>query len=165
MIAGAAAAPGRMRLSVALLAVSLVGPTGPFDIPLFATPPVPAAHGVARLVYASSPFGIAVTADGRARYDIQVTAAGLPAPSTLGAFTTYVAWEVTPDLDKWIRLGPITNGTTTVGSAEANKFLFVVTAEPGASQSVHTGPTVLHGTSPSGWLQSFLTHPLFRGVY
>ena len=153
------------RLSVAVVVTMLAGPTGPFDIPLFATPSVPAAHGVARLVYASSPFGVAVTADGRARYDVQVTASGLPAPAKLGAFNSYVAWEVTPDLDKWVRLGTVTNGKSTVGQAELNKFLFVVTAEADSTASKHAGPTVLHGTSPSGWLQSFLTHPLFRGVY
>ena len=47
----------------------------------------------------------------------------------------------------------------------SNKFLLVITAE--AEQPLrrsHAGPTVLHGTSPSGWLQSFLSHPLFRGI-
>lgn len=156
---------GRTRLSVALLAVGLIGPTGPFDIPLFATPRAPAAQGVAKLVYAASPFGVAVTADGRARYDVQVTASGLPKPSALGAYSAYVAWEVTPDLATWVRLGAVTNGTTTVGTTEFNKFLFVITAESSGSSERHDGPTVLHGTSPSGWLQSFLTHPLFRGVY
>jgi hypothetical protein len=155
----------RTRLSVALLAVGLLGPTGPFDIALFSTPKAPTAQGVAKLVFASSPFGIAVTADGRARYDVQVTASGLPTPSSLGAYTAYVAWEVTPDLSTWVRLGPVTNGSSTVGTTDFNKFLFVVTAEASVATAKHAGPTVLHGTSPSGWLQTFLTHPLFRGVY
>ena len=157
------------RLSVAVLALSLLasappGPAGPYDIALFATPSAPTAQGHARLVFASSPFGVAVTADGHARYDVQVTAANLPAPSTLGAYTSYVAWSVTTDLTEWHRLGPITNGTTTVGAAEQNKFLLVITAEASPSPATHAGPTVLHGTSPSGWLQSFLSHPLFRGI-
>ena len=58
----------------------------------------------------------------------------------------------------------MTNGTSTVGPAELNKFLLVITAEPDSAAATHAGPTVLHGTSPSGWLQSFLTHPLFRGI-
>jgi hypothetical protein len=29
---------------------------------------------------------------------------------------------------------------------------------------VHHGPTVLHGSSPSAWLQNFMTHPLFRNI-
>ena len=147
-----------------MLAVPLLMAAGPYDIPLFATPNAPMANGSARLVYAQSPFGIAVTADGRAQYDVQVTAARLPAPTTLGAFTTYVAWAATPDLARWERLGTITNGTTTVGHVALNKFLLVITAEADSAPKKHAGPTVLHGTSPSGWLQSFLNHPLFRGI-
>jgi hypothetical protein len=151
----------------ALLAATLVAASdieGPFDISLFNTPKAPAAQGHARLVFASSPFGVAVTADGRASYDVQIDASGLPDPSTLGA-QGYVAWAVTTDLSKWYRLGTVANGKNTVGHAELNKFLLVITAEANpASGSSHAGPTVLHGTSPSGWLQSFLSHPLFRGI-
>jgi hypothetical protein len=57
----------------------------------------------------------------------------------------------------------VKNGDTTVGHAQRNKFLLVIAAES-STTSAHAGPTVLHGTSPSGWLQSFLTHPLFRGI-
>lgn len=137
---------------------------GPFDIALLNTPKAPTAQGHARLVFAQSPFGIAVTADGHASYDVQIDASGLPEPSTLGAYTAYVAWAVTTDLKTWNRLGAITNGKTTVGRAELNKFLLVITAEPTVAPKLHAGPTVLHGTSPSGWLQTFLSHPLFRGI-
>lgn len=137
---------------------------GPYDIPLFATPKAPAATGSARLVYASSPFGIAVTADGRAQYDIRVTAANLPPASSLGSYGAYVAWATTPDLATWIRLGTVHNGNSTVGHVDLNKFLLVITAEADSATAKHAGPTVLHGTSPSGWLQSFLNHPMFRGI-
>jgi hypothetical protein len=137
---------------------------GPFDIPLYNTPKAPTATGHARLVFASSPFGVAVTADGRASYDVQIDAAGLPDPSSLGTYSAYVAWAVTTDLKQWNRLGAVSNGRSTVGHAELNKFLLVITAESIATPTVHSGPTVLHGTSPSGWLQSFLSHPLFRGI-
>lgn len=147
-----------------MLAVPLLVGAGPYDIALFATPKAPQAHGTARLVYAASPFGVAVTADGRAQYDIQVMAAELPAPSSLGAFTAYVAWAATPDLSTWVRLGTIGNGTSTVGHVDLNKFLLVITAEADSAPARHAGPTVLHGTSPSGWLQSFLNHPMFRGI-
>jgi len=138
--------------------------SGPFDIPLRNTTRVPDAKGSARLVYADSPFGVAVTADGRARYDVQITASGLPDPASLGNYTVYVAWQVATDLSAWTRLGTVTNGTTTVGTIELNKFLLVITAEPDATVSTRSGPTVLNGNSPSSWLQSFLTHPLFRGI-
>jgi len=151
---------GRSLLATAFA----VAAEGPFDIALFNTPRTPEAKGHARLVFAASPFGVAVTADGHAIYDVQVEASGLPDPSTLGAFTTYVAWAVTTDLSRWERLGTVTNGKSTVGHASLNKFLLVITAEASASPATHAGPTALHGTSPSGWLQSFLSHPLFRGI-
>ncbi len=154
-----------LRSLIAASAAALVAAAeGPFDIPLFATPKAPAAQGHARLVFASSPFGVAVTQDGHASYDVQVTATGLPDPSSLGEFHAYVAWAASTDLATWVRLGAVRNGTTTVGQAEMNKFLLVITAEADSAPPAHAGPTVLHGTSPSGWLQSFLTHPLFRGV-
>lgn len=155
-------------LSSALL-LALVGARpagfGPYDMKLSATPKAPSATGTGRLIFAPSPFGIASTADGHAVYDIQVTAAGLPAPSSLGAaYKTYIAWAVTPDLNNWTRLGTIANGENTVGPVDLNKFLVVVTAESSPTSSTHDGPTVLHGSSPSAWLQSFISHPMFRGM-
>ena len=93
-----------------------------------------------------------------------ITARRLPRPDSLGAFRAYVAWAATPDLTRWVRLGRVANGTSTVGPVELNKFLLVISAEPDSAPATHSGPTVLHGTSPSGWLQSFLAHPLFRGI-
>ena len=147
-----------------IAATALMAADGPYDISLFNTPKTPTAQGHARLVFAHSPFGVAVTADGRASYDIEIEASGLPEPSTLGAYNAYVAWSTSTDLTEWHRLGAVKNGTSTVGRAELNKFLLVITAEPSAAPAEHSGPTVLHGTSPSGWLQSFLSHPLFRGI-
>ncbi len=146
--------------SVAALAL----PLGPYDIILLNTPKTPTAKGTARLVWAQSPFGVTVTADGRASYDVQLELAGLPAPSTLGPYTTYVAWAATTNLDEWHRLGTVKNGSSTIGKVELNKFMFVITAEATAAPNERKGPTVLHGISPSGWLQSMITHPLFRGV-
>lgn len=150
-----------------LVATILVGgalASGPYDIILLNTPKVPTARGEARLLWASSPFGVAVTADGYARYDVRISASGLPDPSTLGAYSAFVAWEVSTDLSQWTRLGPVTNGETVVGEARSNKFILVITAEQSDTTSVHAGPTVLHGLSPSGWIQAFGSHPLFRGI-
>lgn len=149
---------------IAALATGLLLLGGPYDITLHSTAAAPDARGEARLYAADSPFGVAVTADGRARYQIRVKARGLPRPDSLGAFRAYVAWATTPDLTQWVRLGPVANGASTVGPVELNKFLLVISAEPDSAPATHSGPTVLHGTSPSGWLQSFLTHPLFRGI-
>jgi hypothetical protein len=150
-------------MNVVAAATLIAAVEGPYDIALFNTPKAPDAKGGARLVFAQSPFGVAVTADGHASYDVQLDLSGLPEASSLGPYTAYVAWETTTDLSKWIRLGVVANGKTTVGRAELDKFLLVIAAESSAT-SAHTGPTVLHGNSPSGWLQSFLSHPLFRGI-
>ena len=147
--------------AVLLLAAT---PAGPYDIALHSTSSAPGAAGSARLVFDESPFGVAVTEDGRARYDIRILASHLPRPDSLGRYAAYVAWAATPDLSQWVRLGPVRNGTSTVGPVALNKFLLVITAEPDSAAADRSGPTVLHGTSPSGWLQSFLTHPLFRGI-
>jgi hypothetical protein len=156
------------RILIAATLVAAMGAPaareGPFDIPMFNTSKAPAAQGRARLVFAQSPFGVAVTADGRASYDVEIEISGLPEPPMLGAYSAYLAWAVTTDLKEWHRLGAVTNGKTTVGRAELNKFLLVITAEASTGSTIHAGPTVLHGTSPSGWLQSFLSHPLFRGI-
>jgi hypothetical protein len=157
----------RGRLAALAVAVGVVGPgptIGPYDIPLYGSPTTPNAHGHGQLVYADSPFGVALTKDGHARYDIQVTAAALPAPSSLGKYTAYVAWAATPDLSGWTRLGTVSNGNSTVGPVDLNKFLLVVTAEADSASATHAGPTVLHGISPSSLLQRFLTKPAFRGV-
>jgi hypothetical protein len=138
--------------------------TSPWEIPLRATATAPTAAGAARLQFAASPFGVAVTADGTASYDIRFDLDGLPAPGSLGDYSAYVAWVVTTDLGRWQRMGTVRNGTTVLGRAELNKFLVVITAEADSLAPARSGPTVLHGPSPSTWLQSLLSHPLFRGI-
>lgn len=150
--------------SLCLVGLLLTGAADPFHIPLRNTPAAPTAAGTARLVYAASPFGVAVTADGVASYDVRLELSGLPEPASLGAYTAYVAWVATTTLREWHRLGTVRNGTTVVGRAELNKFLLVITAEADSLAPARAGPTVLHGPSPSTWLQSLLSHPLFRGI-
>jgi hypothetical protein len=151
-------------MTKSLLAAVVLLPLGPYDIQLQNTPKTPNAAGSARLIFAESPFGVAVTADGRASYDVQLTLSGLPDPSTLGPYKAYIAWGVTTNLGQWRRLGAVTNGSSTVGRIEYNKFLLVIAAESDSMATKHVGQIALSGTSPSGWLQTFLSHPLFRGL-
>jgi len=153
-----------MRMRAVAAGLLLVGVAGPLDIPLRNTDTAPTAKGSARLVFARSPFGVAVTATGVASYDIRLNLAGLPEPASLGPYQAYVVWVATTNLSQWHRLGTVSNGTTTVGRAELNKFLLVISAEADSMAAKKTGPTILHGPSPSTWLQSFLSHPLFRGI-
>ena len=158
-------ARGRRRFAALAAGVVLLAPlAGPYDIELLPTPAAPQAEGHATLIPPDSPFGVGVTEHGHAIYRVRIVASQLPRPDSLGRYSAYVAWAATPDLTEWVRLGAVGNGTFTVGPVALNKFLLVITAEPDSATAIHTGPTVLHGTSPSGWLQSFLTHPLFRGI-
>src|SRR5262245_8760891 len=153
-----------MLKALCVAGLVLAGSATPFDIPLRNTAVVPTAKGAARLQFAPSPFGVAVTADGHASYDVRFMLSGLPEPSSLGTFTAYVAWMASPDLKFWRRLGTVRNGTTVVGQADLNKSLIVVPAEADSMATSRKGPTILHGPSPSTWLQAMLTHPLFRGI-
>lgn len=147
-----------------LAGLLLVGGGGPYDIILLRTAAVPEAEGSARLQYAPSPFGVAVTPDGVARWDVRFTITGLPPAASLGAFQGYVAWGTSSNLTQWDRLGVVDNGTTTRGRITRNKFLVVVTAEADTLATTRSGPTIFHGISPSSWLQSLMTHALFRGI-
>ncbi len=62
-----------------------------------------------------SPFGVAVTPAGEHVYDVRFDVQGLPAPSTLGPYRTYVAWATTPQMHPLVKLGEIGNGRATLG--------------------------------------------------
>src|SRR5687767_2821362 len=83
---------------------------GGADADLYCIELLPAANidgasGTARLLSPPSPFGVAVTAAGEHQYDIQFDVQGLPPPSSLGAFTVYVAWATTPQMHPVVKLG------------------------------------------------------------
>ncbi|HEX7119095.1 MAG TPA: multicopper oxidase family protein [Longimicrobiales bacterium] len=78
-----------------------------YCIDLVPTPDLPAASGVVELGRVPTPFGVAVTADGVLKYDLRVAVEGLPAPETLGPYTTYVAWATTPLLRPMVKLGAL----------------------------------------------------------
>ena len=54
---------------------------------------------------AASPFDVATNQIGNQRFDASLVLSGLPAPSSLGPYTTYVAWVAPPSLDPSIKLG------------------------------------------------------------
>src|SRR5512145_2770777 len=86
-----------------------------YCIDLLPAATIDGASGTAQLLSPSSPFGVAVTAAGEHQYDIQFDLQGLPAPSTLGAYRTYVAWATTPQMHPLVKLGAVGNGRTTLG--------------------------------------------------
>jgi suppressor of ftsI len=111
-------------------------------------------RGEAELRRPAGPFSLALTPDGRVRFDLRLSTGGLPLPETFGAFTTYVAWVATPSLGSVARLGTVPrNGTTPLGEIALNTFLILVTAEPDGDVQEPSGPFVLRAQSPSMRMQ------------
>ena len=124
-----------------------------YCIELIATPGTPDATGRVELGLGRGPFTIAVSPDGILRYHPTILLDRLPAPATLGAFTTYVAWIAPPAMYPMIRLGVVRNGRTPLPAIGLEKFVVLVTAEATADVSAPRGMVILRGQSPSTRLQ------------
>jgi FtsP/CotA-like multicopper oxidase with cupredoxin domain len=124
-----------------------------YCIELLPAATIDGAAGTAQLLAPSSPFGVAVTAAGEHQYDIQFDIQGLPAPSTLGPYRTYVAWATTPQMHPVVKLGPIDNGRTRLGRIAFDRTLILISAERSAAVSERTGRLVLRGTSAAVRMQ------------
>jgi len=120
-------------------------------IELVPVPDIMEVKARAVLGRAPSPYGVAVTADGRQRWAVTIHIDGLPAPAAFGPYRAYVAWAMTPTLESVVRLGPVRNGSTVAGEVALDKFLLMVSAEPDTTGSERRGKPVLRGMSPS-WL-------------
>lgn len=114
---------------------------------------LPNVRARVELGHLDGPFTVAVTSFGALRYRPTMVISGLPAPSSLGAFTTYVAWVATPVMHPVRRLGVVRNGGTTLPVIDLDKFIILVTAERTATAREPRGRIVLRGASPSTRLQ------------
>ena len=112
-----------------------------------------AATGRVELGRKPGPFTVDVTADGHLRYTPTLTLSDLPRPSSLGAYTAYVAWAAPPTMDRIQRLGTVENGRTTLPAITLDKFVVLVTAEVSGKVTRMSGRLVLRGMSPSTRLQ------------
>ena len=124
-----------------------------YCIELLPAATIDGASGTARLLSPPSPFGVAVTAAGEHQYDIQFDVQGLPPPSSLGAFTAYVAWATTPQMHPVVKLGTVTNGRTTLGRIAFDRTLILISAEASAAVTERTGRLALRGTSAAVRMQ------------
>src|SRR3954468_3886534 len=116
---------------------------------LVAGPGFSGVSGRLELGHIAGPFTVAVTPDGRTRFQLILSAAGLPPPSSLGDFTAYVAWVATPTMDAIVRQGVVNNGRTRLGIVDLEKFTFLITAER-SRRPARPGPrTVLRAQSPA----------------
>ncbi|HEU4721254.1 MAG TPA: multicopper oxidase family protein [Gemmatimonadaceae bacterium] len=111
------------------------------------------ASGRVALGHDGGPFTVPVTAAGALRYAPTITLAGLPAPSSLGAFSVYVVWVATPTMDQMRRLGVATVGRTRLAPIDFDKFVVLVSAERSAEVREPLGRIVLRGMSASTRLQ------------
>ncbi len=160
-----------LALSVAFsvtLAASLGAQGRPCDVPpaprgpsrdLYCMELVPAPglgpqlRGRVELAHVPGPFTVAVTRGGQFRYRPVFDLAGLPSPSTLGEYTTYVAWAVTPEMNRVVRLGVVGSGRTSLREFDLEKFLILITAERAPDAAEPNGRVVLRAQSPSTRLQ------------
>ncbi len=117
--------------------------------------------GLAELVGAWSPFGLAVMRSGHLQQELRLVV-DLP---PVGDGARYVAWVATPALDRIEALGAITPGDPFAAPVHWNKMLIVVSREeaaPAPDQARWSGPVVLIGRSRSALLENLMGHSIFR---
>lgn len=120
---------------------------------LIPVPGLDSASGHVELGRRSGPFTVALTADGSPVYTPVVDIAGLPAPRTLGPYTTYVAWAASPVMYPIEKLGRVGNGRTRLRPMDLDPFVILVTAERSVAVAAPSGRFVLRAGSPSTRLQ------------
>ena len=123
-------------------------------IDLFSTANGGDAVGVIELTRPWSPFGVTVTPEGHHRHQLRSWISGLPNPSSLGPYQTYIAWATPLELDPVIKLGPVSNGENNLGEVSFNKFMVFVTAEASLEVDQRSGPLILRGRSPSSRMEA-----------
>ena len=123
-------------------------------IELFPTRLAGGARGVVEIRRPSSPFGVTVSPQGIHLHDLEARVEGLPDPSSLGPYTTYVAWVTPPELDPMRRLGVVGDGTTQLGTVDFTKYLILISAEASPDVTERQGPLVLRGLSPSSRMEA-----------
>jgi len=122
-----------------------------YCIELIPVPDFRHVSGIVELQHPTSPFTVAVDAQGHQQFDVVATLQNLPDPRSLGSYTTYVAWAVTPNFEFESKLGEVGVGRTRIGIVGYDKFILMVTAEASREVTERHGRLVLRGMSPS-WL-------------
>jgi len=107
-------------------------------------------------VAASSPFSVAVGADGSYVYDLSFSLQRMRAPRQ----GHLVAWVTTPEIDRVERIGLLNENLQASGSVSWNKFIVVVTleSEDDPSATRWAGPIVFRGLSRSGMMHTMVGH-------
>lgn len=124
-----------------------------YCIELVPAPGVEHLTASVELSYVSTPFTVAVTRDGVPRYRPVFRPREFVAPSTLGNYTSYVAWAMTPDMRRTVKLGTVRGTPAILRDVDFEKFTLLVTAERDSSVVEPGGRIVLRAQSPSSRLQ------------
>jgi FtsP/CotA-like multicopper oxidase with cupredoxin domain len=129
---------------------SALGPSRDlYCIELVPAPGITGVSGRVELGHIPGPFTVAVGPDGRPRFRLILSVAGLPSPQSLGSYRTYVAWVTPPMMDALVSQGAVRNGRNPLGTVDLEKFTFLVTAEPSVHVKGPSGRMVLRGQSPA----------------
>jgi hypothetical protein len=118
------------------------------------------AKGTAWATFDRTPFGVALADDGSYRLTLHIEVENLPSVED-GEF---VAWAITPSLDRVERIGALDASGAARGPVEWNKFLVAVTLELTGTEGdeMWAGPIVLRGMSRSGMMHTMAGHGPFE---
>ena len=139
-----------------------------YNIRMAPTGSAPGAVGYVTKTFAQSPFGVAVSVDGRYIYDVHLAVAGLRGPPNV----EYTVWVAPPNLSPIVRLGVLDEQFELSGQVDFNKFIMFVTAERAGSWdpdngykktgNAWSGPILMQGISRSGMMHSASGHGPFE---
>ena len=121
----------------------------PFCSELVPVPGLSRGRGMLELRYIRSPFGVAVTLDGRLRHAVLARLDSLPPPQSLGPYSAYVAWGYDLTMGREVRLGVVRNGVNHLGELPFDYFRVIISAESSAASFTRRGRLVLRATSPN----------------
>jgi len=129
-------------------------------VPTGRVPGTATARGTARVSFADSPFGVAVSPTGSYRQSLQIRTEALPPQSG----RDYVVWAADSELEHITRLGTIGGAAPLDATVELQKFLIVVSLEPSgdAPAARWQGPIVMRGMSRSGLMHTLAGHGPFQ---
>ncbi|MEO7965044.1 MAG: multicopper oxidase domain-containing protein, partial [Gemmatimonadaceae bacterium] len=104
------------------------------------------------LRYVRSPFGVAVTPDGRLRHALVARLSDLARLKSLGTRAAFVAWGYDLTMAREQRLGVVHDGTNLLGELPYEQFRVIISAESDSLAPVRRGRIALRATSPNALL-------------
>jgi hypothetical protein len=137
----------------------ICSPAGPTVVEMAPTRRAGRARAAYALRFPATAFGVAVSGAGHYVYDVEVTAEGLTGGGPSGR--VYLAWVATPQLDEWIKLGPVADDQPATGEVAWNRFIVFVTAEEAADARAWSQEFYFSALSPSSRMHTMVGHGPF----